>query len=109
MGCSCFLGDFLFSFLYDCIGCLDPRSYTIFSSQTDSLSFGIASKNLVDWLKDWVLPGHEVELQQHIQDYICIADGTEESRRRGFLAGVFKVEWCIEDFGSGCLGRGGYT
>ncbi|MCP4393483.1 MAG: hypothetical protein GY804_04345 [Alphaproteobacteria bacterium] len=80
--------------------CMDPRSYTIFCSQTDSVSIVSSEKDFRTWLKKCVLKGQERKLAELSKKYFTLTGNDEASKKSFFEAGRFKEEW----HGTACFG-----
>ena len=73
--------------------CFDPRSFTYFTSQTDSVSIVCAEGSMENWISKWILPGMREKFEELRKVYFVTPGDSEEAKRSVFRQGVYKLEW----------------
>lgn len=92
----------LLRFIYDfLIKCMNPKSFTFFTSQTDSISIICCEESMEKWFDRQVKPDMKKIFEKLKKHYIAVEGDSEEAKKSKYEAGKFKKEF-EGDFAVAC-------
>ena len=84
----------ILKFVYELIQAnFSHRSFSYFTTQTDSVSLIICEPTVEQWIEKHVLPERREAFEKLAKEYLVIPGDGPDAKRSFFRAGVFKIEW----------------